>query len=49
MDNYNDREESDQINQYNKVERWCKDQINNGSDFLFDPVLFQSTMKATSR
>jgi hypothetical protein len=48
MDNYN-REESDQIDQYSKVERWCKDQINNGSDFLFDPVLFQSTMKATSR
>jgi hypothetical protein len=48
MDNYN-REESDQIDQYNKVERWCKDQINNGSDFLFDPVLFLSTMKATSR
>jgi len=47
--NHNDEEESAQIDQYRKVERWCKDQINNSSDFLFDAVLFQTTMRATSK
>eukprot|EP00536_Pseudo-nitzschia_multiseries_P001752 jgi/Psemu1/181823/e_gw1.22.195.1 len=39
------REESE----YYKVDRWCRDQIHNGCDFLFDPVLFDATMKATSK
>ena len=43
-----DEEELDQIDHYKKVERWCKDQINNTSDFLFDPILYQTTMRATS-
>ena len=38
------REELD----YNRVEHWCRDQINNGGDFLFDPVLFEATIKAAS-
>ncbi len=38
------REESD----YYRVENWCRDQINNGSEFLFDPVLFQGAIKAAS-
>jgi len=39
------REESD----YNKVERWCRDQISSGRGILFDPVLFQTELKATSK
>ena len=39
---------SEQIDQYDKVERWCKDHINNGSDFIYDPILFQTIMKSTS-
>ena len=31
------------------VERWCKDQINDGSDFLFDRILFQEAMKIASQ
>ena len=38
------QEESD----YYRVENWCRDQINNGSEFLFDPVLFQGAIKAAS-
>ena len=34
---------------YYKVDRWCRDQIYNGRDFLFDPVLFDTTMQATSK
>lgn len=34
---------------YYRVERWCQDQIRNGSDFLFEPRLFQSTMKEASK
>ena len=39
------REELD----YYRVERWCRDQINDGCDLLFDPVLFQAAIKATSK
>ena len=33
---------------YYRVENWCRDQINNGNEFLFDPVLFHAAMKAAS-
>lgn len=34
---------------YYRVERWCQDQINTGSDVLFDPSLFQAVMKEASK
>ena len=43
MDNRKD--ESD----YTKVERWCRDQIWHGSDFIFDPILFEAAIKAASK
>ncbi len=39
------QEESD----YYRVENWCRDQINNGSEFLFEPVLFETAIKAASK
>lgn len=35
--------------EYIRVERWCRDHIDNGSDFLFDQVIFQETIRATSK
>jgi hypothetical protein len=34
--------------EYYRVEEWCRDRINDGSDFLFDPVLFQAALKEKS-
>lgn len=33
---------------YNQIENWCMDQINMGSDFMYDPRLFESMMKSKS-
>lgn len=41
--------DNDEELKYYRVERWCRDQIDNGSDFLFDPDLFQATLKTTSK
>ena len=36
------------VEQYNEIESWCKHEIASGSDFLFDPVLFQQTLEVKS-
>lgn len=35
--------------QYKSIEQWCKREIGAGSDFLFDPVLFQRTLEEKSQ
>ena len=39
---------SQEESKYYRVENWCREQISNGSEFLFEPVLFEGAMKATS-
>ena len=34
---------------YYRVERWCREEISNGSNFLFDPVLFREAIEAESK
>ncbi|KAG7336821.1 TPD sequence-motif-containing protein [Nitzschia inconspicua] len=43
--------ENDEENKqrYDQVEQWCRHEIAAGSDFLFDSIAFEATMKRTSR
>ena len=34
---------------HDQIVRWCQEQINNGSDFFFDPKLFRETLRVKSK
>jgi hypothetical protein len=36
------------VRQYWNVDHWCRQHIRNGSPFMFDPILFEQTMKHAS-
>ena len=40
---------SSEVKKYKAVEQWCRKQVSDGADFLFDPVLFHQTLYKTSK
>jgi hypothetical protein len=44
-----ENDEHESIQQYYRVQHWCRQEIAAGSDFLFDPNLFRTTLKRASQ
>jgi hypothetical protein len=45
----NDDDEAALHQQYHQVKAWCRQHINHGSDFLYNPNLFSTTLKSASQ